>query len=371
MAVSPSFPTAYSAITEKLDSINPVQYARTRNYSNGAVTCLSPYLSRGVISTRQVLQHLVAKGFALSTLETFVKELAWRDYFQRVAQYKNINEEIRQPQAPISNYEIPVNIINATTGIEGVDQAIEILYQTGYMHNHCRMYTAALVCNVAKSHWHHPAQWMYYHLLDGDWASNACSWQWVAGSNSSKKYWANQENINRYTHTNQKNTFLDTSYEELVVAKIPNELTASQNFDLPLYLPESSLLSFHPQVPTYIYNYYNMDPLWHRDEPGNRVLLLEPEFFAKYPIHKHCFDFLLALCENIAGIQVYVGSFSALADRLQGSPIYYKEHPFNRHYTGVREEREWMVPEVADYYPSFSVYWKKIEKHLKQKVKLS
>ena len=35
---------------------------------------------------------------------------------------------------------------------------------------------------------------MYYHLLDGDWASNALSWQWVAGSNASKKYYANQAN---------------------------------------------------------------------------------------------------------------------------------------------------------------------------------
>jgi len=39
---------------------------------------------------------------------------------------------------------------------------------------------------------------MYYHLFDGDWASNAWSWQWIARVNSSKKYFANQENINNY-----------------------------------------------------------------------------------------------------------------------------------------------------------------------------
>ena len=50
---------------------------------------------------------------------------------------------------------------------------------------------------------------MYYHLLDGDWASNALSWQWVAGSNANKKYYANQDNINKYFNSSQKQTFLD------------------------------------------------------------------------------------------------------------------------------------------------------------------
>jgi deoxyribodipyrimidine photo-lyase len=90
---------------------------------------------------------------------------------------------------------------------------VEELKQTGYMHNHLRMYVAAIACNIGHSHWHLPARWMYYHLLDADWASNALSWQWVAGSFSSKKYYANQENINKYCHTQQRNTFLDVSYE--------------------------------------------------------------------------------------------------------------------------------------------------------------
>mgnify|MGYP006195700273 CR=1 FL=1 len=60
------------------------------------------------------------------------------------------------------------------------------------------MYLAAMVCNNAKSHWLTPARWMYYHLLDGDLASNALSWQWVAGTFSHKKYIANQQNINKY-----------------------------------------------------------------------------------------------------------------------------------------------------------------------------
>lgn len=147
-----------------------------------------------------------------------------------MAQVKNLDVAIKQEQTPIATNEISSSIINATTGIEGIDSAIKQLYQTGYMHNHCRMYTAALVCNIAKSHWYHPAQWMYYHLLDGDWASNACSWQWVAGANSSKKYYTNQENINKYTHTNQRNTYLDKSYEEIESMQSPTALMDTQKF---------------------------------------------------------------------------------------------------------------------------------------------
>ena len=50
------------------------------------------------------------------------------------------------------------------------------------MHNHLRMYTASITSVIAKAHWLNPSKWMYYHLLDGDLASNSCSWQWVAGS---------------------------------------------------------------------------------------------------------------------------------------------------------------------------------------------
>ena len=160
------FDTSYNAILEKIDTIDPVKYGRTRNYIDGAVTYLSPYISRGVISTKQILEIVLKKGYKIYQIENFVKELCWRDYFQRVAQEKDLNTEIKQAQSPVSNHEIPSNILDANTGINSIDDAITTLYQTGYMHNHCRMYTASIICNIAKSHWHHPAQWMYYHLLD-------------------------------------------------------------------------------------------------------------------------------------------------------------------------------------------------------------
>ena len=361
------FPTDHTSILKKIDQIDPLKYAKSRNFIDGHVTYLSPYISRGVISTRQVLEHVLSKGYKVYQMESFVKELCWRDYFQRVGQVKNLNEDIKNPQEPVSNHEIPSAVVNASTGIEGIDNAIQGLYDKGYMHNHCRMYTAAVVCNVAKSHWLHPAKWMYYHLLDGDWASNACSWQWVAGSNSSKKYITNQDNINKYTHTNQSNTFLDASYEEIAEMGTPNQLLATETASLETTLPIVEPLQLNKDLPTFIYNYYNLDPTWHEHAAGNRVLLLEPTFFKKYPVSQSCIEFVLALSKNIPNIQIYVGSFDQLCREHQLTNCCFREHPLNDGYVGNEEPRDWIVENVSGYFPSFFSYWKKMEREIFKK----
>lgn len=358
------FTVEYASILKKIDAINPVKYAHSRNYIDGQVNYLSPYISRGVISTKQVLASLQGKGYSFEQLEPLIQQLCWRDYFQRIAQVKDINTEIKQVQEQVKHHAIPLSILEAKTGIQAIDQAIETLFESGYIHNHNRLYLAALTCNIGKSHWLHPAKWMYYHLLDGDWASNACSWQWVAGANSSKKYYANQENINKYTASKQQNTYLDTSYEVLPEMEIPASLTTTEEFNFEITLPEGDSIQIIPDQPTFIYNYYNLDPLWHKDEPGNRILLLEPEFFQKYPVSKKCMDFMLDLSKNIQGIQIYVGSFQSFSAEYKETSIYYKEHPLNLAYLGVQEERDWISNDVVGYYPSFFSYWKKVKKHL-------
>ena len=120
-------------------------------------------------------------------------------------------------------------------------------------------------------------------------------------------------------------------------------------------------------LPAFIYNYYNLDPLWHKEEQGNRILLIEPDFFSKYPVSKTCIEFMLALSKNIPGMQVFVGSFQCFTDRYKLENVYYKEHPLNIGYTGIKEPRDWITNDVTGYYPSFFAYWKKVEKHLKLK----
>ncbi len=259
---------------------------------------------------------------------------------------------------------MPASVFNTETGIEAVDSAIQQFYKDGYLHNHVRMYIASIACNIGKSHWKTPARWMYYHLLDGDWASNALSWQWVAGSNANKKYFANQENINKYCHTSQSGTFLDIHYAQFENMDIPVELQKTTIPDLKTSLPEKQPIKIDPSKPTLIYNYYNLDPNWKADEDLNRVLLLEPSVFKTYPISENAFGFMLKLTENIEGIQVYVGEFDELQREIHTQDIIFKEHPLNTNYKGMEEPRDWMFT-VQGYYPSFFAFWKKCKKELR------
>ena len=183
------FPTEYNSILDRINKVHPVKYAKTRNFINGDVTYLSPYISRGIISSKQVLDAILAKGYKTYEIEKFIQELAWREYFQRVWQEigNDIWADIKHPQPDYVHSKMLTAINNSTTGIEAIDDKINELYETGYMHNHIRMYIASITCNVGKAHWLQPATWLYYNLLDGDMASNNCSWQWTAGSFSSKK----------------------------------------------------------------------------------------------------------------------------------------------------------------------------------------
>jgi deoxyribodipyrimidine photo-lyase len=226
------------------------------------------------------------------------------------------------------------------------------------------MYIASIACNIAQSHWKTPAQWMYYHLLDADWASNALSWQWVAGANSNKKYYANQNNINKYCYTQQKGTFLDVDYNAFSNLDIPEILKDTPFLELKTPLPEHKRITIDENLPTCIYNFYNLDPIWKKEVTANRILLLEPSLFQSYPISQKTIDFILDISkENIEDIQVYVGEFNELIKEYMLGNIYFKEHPLNKHYEGIEEPRDWMF-EVQGYYPSFFAFWKKCKKEL-------
>ena len=227
------------------------------------------------------------------------------------------------------------------------------------------MYIASIACNIGQSHWKIPAKWMYYHLLDADWASNALSWQWVAGTNANKKYFVNQDNINKYCFTNQKKTFLDVSYEEISRVETPEILKETSLIKLKTPLPKQQTIDFNKQAPTLLYNFYNIDPNWKRNIDANRILILEPSIFSKYPIAQKTIDFMIALSqENIPNIQLFVGEFHELQNNYNHQKIIFKEHPLNYNYDGIQESRDWMFS-VKGYHSSFYSFWKKCKKEMK------
>lgn len=359
------FPTRYEDIQARMHAVDPVAYARTRNYVDGAVSYLSPYISRGVLSTRQVYQSLRARGFGLQSAEKFISELAWRDYWQQVWIHRGnaIDRDVLHAQPRGQRQGVPAALLRAETGVKAVDSAVQDLVQTGYMHNHVRMYVASIACNVARCHWMQPARWMHYFLLDADWASNALSWQWVAGANSNKCYWANQENINTFCHSAQRGTFLDVPYEAFESLPIPTGLTDCEPPSLELHLPATAVPCVRAERPTLVYTLYNLDPTWHSDGDFNRVFLIDTDLLQRYPMGPNVIDFSLRLAENIAGIQLFVGSFAELAARCGESMLHFRAHPTQLHYEGCEEPHTAMT-DTSGYFRSFFKFWRQCRRRL-------
>ncbi len=359
------FETDYIKILEKIEKIQAVEYGLTRNYINGAVTYLSPYISRGVISTKQVYASCLELGFKPESMEKLIQELAWRDYWQLIWMEKGnaIDSDLKNKQEGVENNSISEAFLNCSTGILAIDRALENFYETGYLHNHVRMYIASMSTNIAKSHWHKPAQWMYYHLLDGDWASNALSWQWVCGANSGKLYFANQENIDKHCRTQQWKSYLDLPYDELSKIPVPTELRTLVELDLKTGLPTPPQVNLNRELPTFMYTWYNLDPKWRIETKGNRILILEPSHFQKYPISPKSMQFMLDLAKNIPDIQVFVGEFADFCQTFNSENMYFKEHPTNMHFAGIQDDRDWMTS-VKGYHASFFTFWKKARKEL-------
>jgi deoxyribodipyrimidine photo-lyase len=212
-------PTAQAAWA-RLAEVRPDAYAQTRNALDGAVTRLSPYITHGLLSLRDVYADVHARH-PLDAKHKFVFELGWRAYYRHVWAHfgEDIHKSLHPGLLPDDAYlaEVPMDVLEARTGIAAIDLAVAELYATGYLHNHARMWLASYLVHFRKVHWHAAAQWMLGHLLDGDVASNHLSWQWVAGTGSSKPYLFNADNVAKYapTHWHSPGTVIDTSYEAL------------------------------------------------------------------------------------------------------------------------------------------------------------
>lgn len=215
-----NFEPTLAAAHARLAAVNPERYARTRNALDGAVTRLSPYITHGFLGLREVYDAVNARH-PLNSQHKLVFELGWRAYWRHVWEHlgNGVHQSIHTGLLPDDAYQadLPADALEARTGIPVIDQAVRELYATGYLHNHARMWLASYLVHLRKVHWHAGAQWMLGHLLDGDVASNHLSWQWVAGTGSSKPYLFNADNVAKYAPADwhSPGTVIDTSYEKL------------------------------------------------------------------------------------------------------------------------------------------------------------
>ena len=262
---------------------------------------------------------------------------------------------------------MPQAIVDSKTGISAIDDAINQLYETGYMHNHFRMYTAAICCNIAKYEFQTSGKWLYYNLLDADIGSNFASWQWVSGHLTNRKYIANQDNIDRYSREKQEGTFLDKTYPELEKMDVPKVLEKSVSQKLKTALPKNKLPKLEGTV--LLYTFYNLDPKWHSHKKCSRVLILKPSHFENYPISDKVLDFMLELTKNISDLIVFSGEFSDLKKANPDAEFISKEHPILIFEGAAVDERDWIIPEVSGYFQSFSKYYMKCLDFMLEKTK--
>ncbi|MEO1041035.1 MAG: FAD-binding domain-containing protein [Pseudomonadota bacterium] len=188
-------------------------YAKRRNYDlcpadRSSVSALSPWLRHRVLLEEDVLRT-VLQQHTLSSAEKFVQEVLWRGYFKGWLEhhptvwvrYKSrlleLADQLEKDQSLEQRY---ADAIGGQTGIECFDAWSTELVQHGYLHNHARMWFASLWIFTLRLPWELGADFFLRHLLDGDPASNTCSWRWVGGLHTKgKTYLARADNIEKFT----------------------------------------------------------------------------------------------------------------------------------------------------------------------------
>lgn len=177
-------------------------YAHFRNHvlpGHGNVSRLSP-----ATRTRLLLETEICEAaremFPPHQIEKFEQEVWWRLYWKGWLEMRP--SVWRDYQTDLSGLEWSDRAREVAAGESGVaimDHFAKELIETGYLHNHARMWWASFWIHVEKLPWQLGADFFLRHLLDGDPASNTLSWRWVAGLHTKgKSYLVRRSNLERY-----------------------------------------------------------------------------------------------------------------------------------------------------------------------------
>lgn len=164
-------------------------YAARRNLPGQPGTSMvSPHLHWGELSPAEVWHAAerasVRRG---QDLDTFLGELLWREFAAYLLWHNpHLPEQPLRPRfAAIWPEDRPAARRaweRGRTGIPIVDAGMHQLWHTGWMHNRVRMIVASFLTKHLLVPWQAGQAWFWDTLVDADLASNAASWQWVAGS---------------------------------------------------------------------------------------------------------------------------------------------------------------------------------------------
>ena len=190
------------------------RYANGRNFDRGAgqhrdVSMLSPYLRRRLVLEQDAVATAL-HHHGLEGAEKFIQEIVWRGYFKgwlerRPVIWDQYKTELDNDLAVLEQDRGLRRRVNAAedgqTGLDFFDNWAKELVDTGYLHNHARMWFASIWIFSLELPWRLGADFFFRHLLDGDPASNSLGWRWVAGLHTrGKPYHAQAWNIAKFTN---------------------------------------------------------------------------------------------------------------------------------------------------------------------------
>lgn len=145
---------------------------------------MSVPLKYGEVHPRTLLADLAQRRG--EGVDAYRRQLAWRDFCAALlARYPEAAWKPLRPEFDRFRYDEPGAAFEAwragRTGYPIVDAGMRQLALSGFMHNRVRMVVASFLVKDLHVHWKHGARWFMRRLRDGDLASNALNWQWVAG----------------------------------------------------------------------------------------------------------------------------------------------------------------------------------------------
>ena len=218
MKFLPSRAFAIDKLNNFIDN-NLSEYAKLRNFDYGPekrdnVSCLSPYITNGVISELEVIKSSLKKSSYIK-IEKFIQEVLWRIYWKgwlelRPKVWIDFLNQLKALKEKYNNDSNYLNAIEGKTNLECFNTWIKELKNNNYLHNHTRMWFASIWIFTLKLPWQLGAELFMKHLYDGDAASNTLGWRWVAGiQTQGKHYLATEWNINKFTNNRFQNIKLN------------------------------------------------------------------------------------------------------------------------------------------------------------------
>ncbi len=208
-----NFPISRDNTLKKLDDFienNILDYTKSRNFDFGIqnrknTSCLSPYISHGIISETEIINKVLKKHLFNKT-EKFIQEVLWRVYWRGWLELRPMvwNDFLIKLEALNEKYKTNKNYLNAIKGetnIQCFNDWVNELKETNYLHNHARMWFASIWIFTLELPWELGAEFFLKYLYDGDSSSNTLGWRWVAGIQTpGKHYLASEWNIKKFTN---------------------------------------------------------------------------------------------------------------------------------------------------------------------------